>query len=110
MEEAYELGCSQMISFVAQETPVFKKKPLIPTLINTDIPVFDDVIPPNPYQGLAAFEEEDADFFFGQENFINKLVEVTQNQPLVGIIAEWQWKILGSICRFNSEIATAGTG
>ena len=86
VEEAYELGCSQMISFFEQETPVFKKKPLIPTLINTDIPVFDDVIPPNPYQGLAAFEEEDADFFFGQENFINKLVEVTQNQPLVGII------------------------
>lgn len=85
-EEAYELGRSQMISFFEQETPVFKKKPLIPTLINTDIPVFDDVIPPNPYQGLAAFEEEDADFFFGQENFIKKLVEVTQNQPLVGII------------------------
>ncbi|MCF3605449.1 CHAT domain-containing protein [Planktothrix agardhii 1033] len=86
VEEAYELGCSQMMSFFEQETPVFKKKPLIPTLINTDIPVFDDVIPPNPYQGLAAFGEEDADFFFGQENFINKLVEVTQNQPLVGII------------------------
>jgi WD40 repeat protein len=86
VEEAYELGCSQMMSFLEQETPVFKKKPLIPTLINIDIPVFDDVIPPNPYQGLAAFEEEDADFFFGQEKFINKLVEVTQNQPLVGII------------------------
>ena len=75
VEEAYELGRSQMMSFLEQETPVFKKKPLIPTLINTDIPVFDDVIPPNPYQGLAAFEEEDADFFFGQENFINKLFE-----------------------------------
>ncbi|MCP9293195.1 MAG: CHAT domain-containing protein [Planktothrix agardhii LY1] len=86
VEEAYDLGCSQMMSFLEQETPVFKKKPLIPTLINTDVPVFDDVIPPNPYQGLAAFEEEDSDFFFGQENFINKLVEVTQNQPLVGII------------------------
>uniref|UniRef100_UPI000563F62C nSTAND1 domain-containing NTPase n=1 Tax=Planktothrix agardhii TaxID=1160 RepID=UPI000563F62C len=86
VEEAYELGCSQMMSFLEQETPVFKKKPLIPTLINIDIHVFDDVIPPNPYQGLAAFGEEDADFFFGQENFINKLVEVTQNQPLVGII------------------------
>ncbi|MCF3588233.1 CHAT domain-containing protein [Planktothrix agardhii 1029] len=86
VEEAYELGRSQMISFFEQETPVFKKKPLIPTPINTDIHVFEDVIPPNPYQGLAAFEEEDADFFFGQENFVNKLVEVTQNQPLVGII------------------------
>ncbi|MGL6139345.1 MAG: CHAT domain-containing protein, partial [Planktothrix sp.] len=86
VEDAYELGCSQMISFLEQETPVFKKKPLIPTAINTNIHVFEDVIPPNPYQGLAAFEEEDADFFFGQENFINKLVEVTQNQPLVGII------------------------
>jgi WD40 repeat protein len=86
VEEAYELGCSQMMSFLEQETPVLKKKPLIPAPIYTDIPNFEDVIPPNPYQGLAAFEEEDADFFFGQENFVNQLVEVTHQQPLVGVI------------------------
>jgi len=86
MEEAYDLGCSQMISFLEDETPVFKKKPLIPTPIHTDIPNFEDVVPPNPYQGLAAFEEEDADFFFGQENVVNSLVDLTQKQPLIGII------------------------
>ncbi len=90
VEEAYELGCSQMMSFLENETPVFKKKPLIPPKnsaeIETDITNLDEIIPPNPYQGLSAFGEEDADFFFGQENFVNQLVEVTEKQPLVGVI------------------------
>ncbi|MFZ1027001.1 MAG: CHAT domain-containing protein [Limnoraphis robusta] len=90
VEEAHELGCSQMMSFLEHETPVLKKKPLIDSEIdseeNPDLTAFKDFIPPNPYQGLAAFGEEDADFFFGQENFVHKLVESTNQQPLVGVI------------------------
>jgi WD40 repeat protein len=90
VEEAHELGCSQMMSFLEHETPVLKKKPLIDSEIdsedNPDLTAFKDFIPPNPYQGLAAFGEEDADFFFGQENFVDKLVEATNQQPLVGVI------------------------
>lgn len=80
VEEAYELGCSQMISFLEHETPVFKKKK--PSDADNEVLInFEDVIPPNPYQGLAAFGEEDADFFFGQEKFVNNLVKVTQKKP-----------------------------
>ena len=86
IEEAYDLGCSQMMSFREHETPVFKKKNLIDAPIDDGIIAFEDVIPPNPYQGLSAFGEEDADFFFGQEKFVNNLVEVTHKQPLVAVV------------------------
>ncbi|MDF5730597.1 MAG: ATP-binding protein [Rhizonema sp. PD38] len=82
VEFAYKLGCSQMISFVEQETPVFLKKENITV---STVPVID-IIPPNPYQGLAAFGEEDAEFFFGRETFVNGLVETVHFQPLVGVI------------------------
>ncbi|MEG4070381.1 CHAT domain-containing protein [Microcoleus sp. Pol11C2] len=86
LEEAYELGCSQMMSFREHETPVFKKKNLIDSPIAQGVIAVEDVIPPNPYQGLSAFGEEDADFFFGQEKFVSNLVEVTHKQPLVTVV------------------------
>jgi WD40 repeat protein len=86
VEEAYELGCSQMMSFRENEIPVLKTKK-IPNSAIDDIAInFEEVIGPNPYQGLAAFGEEDADFFFGQEKFVNNLVEVTHKQPLVAVV------------------------
>ncbi|MEG4796628.1 CHAT domain-containing protein [Microcoleus sp. LAD1_D1] len=86
LEEAYDLGCSQMMSFREHETPVFKKKNLIDAPIAQGVIAVEDVIPPNPYQGLSAFGEEDADFFFGQEKFVSNLVEVTHKQPLVVVV------------------------
>jgi energy-coupling factor transporter ATP-binding protein EcfA2 len=86
LEEAYELGCSQMMSFREHETPVFKKKNLIDAPIAQGVIAVEDEIPPNPYQGLSAFGEEDADFFFGQEKFVSNLVEVTHKQPLVAVV------------------------
>ncbi|NQE38537.1 CHAT domain-containing protein [Microcoleus asticus] len=86
LEEAYDLGCSQMMSFREQETPVFKKKNLIEAPIARGVIAVEDEIPPNPYQGLSAFGEEDADFFFGQEKFVSNLVEVTHKQPLVAVV------------------------
>jgi WD40 repeat protein len=86
LEEAYELGCSQMMSFREHETPVFKKKNLIDAPIAQGVIAVEDVIPPNPYQGLSAFGEEDADFFFGQEKFVSNLVQVTHKQPLVAVV------------------------
>ncbi|MCB0210220.1 MAG: PD40 domain-containing protein [Anaerolineae bacterium] len=41
--------------------------------------------PLNPYQGLQAFAEADAPFFFGRETFVNQLVEVVEQQPLVAV-------------------------
>jgi WD40 repeat protein len=86
VEKAYELGCSQMMSFGENEIPVLKKKKLPNSAIDDSAINFEEVIPPNPYQGLAAFGEEDADFFFGQEKFVNNLVEVTHTQPLVAVV------------------------
>ncbi|MEA5558784.1 nSTAND1 domain-containing NTPase [Nodularia spumigena] len=40
----------------------------------------------SPYRGLFAFQEEDAQFFFGRETFTQMLVEAVQNQPLVAVI------------------------
>ncbi|BAZ08590.1 WD-repeat protein [Calothrix sp. NIES-4071] len=81
VEFAYELGCSQMISFLSQQIPVLRKKRSI-------IPIASqiEIIPPNPYQGLSAFAEEDAAFFFGREILVNSLVQATHKEPLVAVI------------------------
>ncbi|MBW4595678.1 MAG: CHAT domain-containing protein [Brasilonema angustatum HA4187-MV1] len=81
VEFAYELGCSQMIGFLEQQTPLLRKKQLI-----TPIVPQTEVIPPNPYQGLSAFGEEDAAFFFGRDTFVNSLVQATRSQSLVAVI------------------------
>ena len=81
IEFAYELGCSVLISYLEQQTPVLLKKDHF-SIIQ---PLFD-VIPPNPYLGLAAFTEVDAAFFFGREIFVNGLKEAVKFQPLVGVI------------------------
>jgi signal transduction histidine kinase/energy-coupling factor transporter ATP-binding protein EcfA2 len=82
VEFAYELGKSQMMGFMEHQTPVLKKNEL--TDVSTTFET--DVIPPNPYQGLSAFGEEDAAFFFGRETFVNELVQTTRKQPLVGVV------------------------
>lgn len=83
VEFAYELGCSILIKYLEQQTPVLFKKEQI-SIIPSQPEV--DIIPPNPYQGLAAFGEEDAAFFIGRETFVNGLVEAVKKQPLVGVI------------------------
>jgi len=39
-----------------------------------------------PYQGLAAFREENADFFFGREDFTGRLMEAVETRPLIAVI------------------------
>jgi len=39
-----------------------------------------------PYRGLSAFREEDAEFFFGREDFTEKLVTAVERQQLVAVI------------------------
>jgi WD40 repeat protein len=43
-------------------------------------------LPLSPYQGLSAFQKENADYFFGREKFIAKLVEAANSNPLVPVI------------------------
>jgi WD40 repeat protein/tRNA A-37 threonylcarbamoyl transferase component Bud32 len=39
-----------------------------------------------PYRGLFAFREEDARFFFGREDFSERLLELVKQQPLVAVV------------------------
>jgi WD40 repeat protein len=43
-------------------------------------------VPPCPYRGLFAFGEEDADLFFGREQFTQSLVTATKRKPLVAVV------------------------
>ena len=56
------------------ETPELKQKALHP------------VIGINPYRGLFAFQEQDAEFFFGRELYTKLLVEAVRNKPFVAVI------------------------
>ncbi|KAB8318306.1 AAA family ATPase [Tolypothrix campylonemoides VB511288] len=44
------------------------------------------VIPPCPYRGLLAFQEEDSEFFFGRDTFVEQLVTAVRKKPLVPVI------------------------
>jgi WD40 repeat protein len=39
-----------------------------------------------PYRGLASFREVDAQFFYGREGFVDRLVEAVQSRPIVAVI------------------------
>ncbi|KYC42697.1 hypothetical protein WA1_15255 [Scytonema hofmannii PCC 7110] len=43
-------------------------------------------LPECPYQGLSAFGEEEADFFFGRETFVDALVAAVQSKSLVPVV------------------------
>ena len=43
-------------------------------------------VPNCPYKGLSAFREEDAEFFFGRDEFIEKLVKAVNTKSLVPIV------------------------
>jgi WD40 repeat protein len=39
-----------------------------------------------PYRGLAAFREQDAEFFFGREDFTARLREAVKTHPLIAVV------------------------
>lgn len=82
VEFAFDLGCSQLIRLKEEDTPVLKTRLIHPADIQFEV----DDIPPNPYQGLSAFEEKDAAFFFGRKEYTNQLFEMVHQQLLVPII------------------------
>ena len=43
-------------------------------------------LPESPYQGLRAFGEQEADFFFGRENFVNHLLTQVQSKSFVAVV------------------------
>ena len=75
------LGCSytEWGNQLAQEQYAQPKSPDIPETNSQPIP-------PNPYRGLSAFGEEDAEFFFGRDTFIEQLLAAVRKKPLVPVI------------------------
>jgi hypothetical protein len=61
---AYDLACAVLVGLKQDQTPVLKVTSIHPS----DIQFVAGDIPPNPYQGLSAFGEKDAAFFFGRRN------------------------------------------
>jgi conflict system STAND superfamily ATPase/trypsin-like peptidase len=50
-------------------------------------PELDQLAPlPCPYQGLRAFQQQHASYFFGREEFTEKLVQAVQEQPLTAVV------------------------
>jgi hypothetical protein len=43
-------------------------------------------IPPNPYRGLSAFRDQDADNYFGREPDIDDVVALVERQPLIAVV------------------------
>ena len=87
IEFAFELGCAVLNQ---QAVPVLQRGMLHP---RADAAAAIAVILPNPYQGLAAFQEADAAFLFGRDRFLwgdgateIGLVKAVQTQPFVGVI------------------------
>jgi transcriptional regulator with XRE-family HTH domain len=61
-----------------------------PSTIFQDVPgaALDQplILPPSPYRGLSAFREEDAPFFFGREEFTNRLRAMVEQRSLVVVL------------------------
>ena len=64
--------------------PVICQNPTVEPLTWQDIT--KQATPPCPYLGLAAFRENNADYFFGRETFIERLWQSVQQKPLVAVI------------------------
>ena len=59
---------------------------LSPVLIKVCNKLRERTVTLSPYRGLLAFREEDAQFFFGREIFVQRLVETVQIKQLVAVI------------------------
>jgi hypothetical protein len=72
----------------AEARPEIKAAFTIPTdVLLASWPEMDQLAPlPCPYQGLHAFQQQHASYFFGREKFIDKLTEAVHQRPLVAVV------------------------
>ncbi|MFB8798323.1 MAG: PDZ domain-containing protein [Microcoleus sp.] len=79
--------CRKQLQILERDVPCVSWLPVL-CQNPAEIPLrwHDLVIPPNPYQGLSAFQEKDAALFFGRETFTNQLVKVVETKKLVAVI------------------------
>jgi len=55
-------------------------------LVQAHPPLDETTRPPCPYRGLFAFRRQDADLFFGRQDFIEQLTQAVQRKPLVAVV------------------------
>jgi hypothetical protein len=72
----------------AEARPEIKAAFIIPTdVLLESWPEMDQLaLLPCPYQGLHAFQQQHAAYFFGREGFTEQLVRVVQEQPLTAVV------------------------
>ncbi|KST62349.1 nSTAND1 domain-containing NTPase [Mastigocoleus testarum] len=66
--------------------PIICKNTSVPPPTWKDLGGLTGKLPHSPYKGLSAFQEEDAEYFFGREKFIADLFEAAKSKPLVPVV------------------------
>ena len=66
--------------------PVICKNTLDPAPKWDDLGGLTGKLPDSPYKGLSAFQEKDADFFFGRKKFIADLVQAVNTKAFVPVV------------------------
>ena len=75
-----------------KQIPGLNWLPIICVSTKDEPPLWEDLggltgkLPDSPYQGLSAFGEEDAEYFFGRDKFVGELLEAVNTKSLVPII------------------------
>ncbi len=83
-----ELDAVVGMAVAAERRPDVRVAYLIPTgtLVETWPDLADQMLPPCPYLGLLAFQEQDATRFFGRAELAAKLVDQLERQALVAVV------------------------
>ncbi|MCK6626021.1 MAG: AAA family ATPase [Anaerolineae bacterium] len=66
--------------YYRQEAPIAPAKPAEPGVAPLEPAL------PNPYRGLFHFGPDDAEFFFGREEFVEKLANLTRTRRLIAVV------------------------
>ncbi|MEM1395501.1 MAG: myosin kinase, partial [Cyanobacteria bacterium P01_H01_bin.150] len=76
----------------SKQIPGLEWLPIVCVSTKDEPPLWQDLggltgkLPDSPYQGLSAFGEEDAEYFFGRDKFVGELLEAVNTKSLVPII------------------------
>lgn len=88
-------NCQEIVDALAElipavDAPVKSFMPIAPTKLVQQVTVATDTgsqfkARPGecPYQGLFAFQEKEANFFFGREAFVDQLINIVEQKPIV---------------------------
>jgi serine/threonine protein kinase len=85
LREAYSLSFEQLVAALPIATVATPRRAGNVHISLAATPSLPLTLPPCPYRGLFAFREEDAPYFFGREDFTDRLSEMAEQRRLVGV-------------------------